>query len=75
MKTKNQIVIGSFLTIIGGLGIILGPVFNLTELVSPWGFIIGFFTGLTTGLGVALSISGLISKRKELSDKQKEETL
>ena len=64
MKSINQIAIGSLLAIIGALGIILGPVFKLTELNSPWSFIIGFFSGLAAGLGVALSISGLISRRK-----------
>jgi hypothetical protein len=65
MKSKNQIAIGSLLAIIGALGIILGPVFKLTELASPWSFIVGFFTGLAAGLGGVLSISGFISRRKK----------
>ena len=63
MKLKNKIAIGSFLAIIGALGIILGPVFKLTELDNPWSFILGFLTGLTAGLGAALTVSGFISRR------------
>jgi hypothetical protein len=69
MTLKNRLAIGSFLSVFGALGIILGPVFNLTQLVSPWSFLVGFFLGLSAGLGVALSISGLISSRKNLAGK------
>ena len=69
MQSKCKIAIGSILAVIGGCGIILGPLFKLTELASPWSFIVGFIAGLAGGLGVALSISGLISNRKKSSNK------
>jgi hypothetical protein len=64
MKPKTKLVLGSILAILGGFGIIFGPIFKLTELASPWSFILGFLSGLFAGLGVALSISGLISKNQ-----------
>jgi hypothetical protein len=64
MNPKTKLILGSILTILGGFGIIFGPIFKLTELASPWSFIVGFLTGLFAGLGVALSISGLMSRKK-----------
>lgn len=65
MKSKNKLVLGSFLTIFGGLGMILGPSLGFTELEGPWSFIAGFLSGIAVGTGVALVISGLISNRKK----------
>lgn len=64
MKPKIKLILGFILTLLGGLGIIFAPMFNLIDLASPWSFIVGFLTGLFAGLGVALSISGLISYEK-----------
>jgi len=65
MTSVKKLGLGSFLGILGAAGIILGPLFGLSEIVRPWSFILGFIFGLSAGLGVALSISGLLDRRKE----------
>jgi len=63
MNYGNKILLGALLTLIGLLGIILGPLFGFTSFEQPWSFITGFFTGLISGLGITLLITGFITRQ------------
>jgi hypothetical protein len=65
MRPEKKIAIGAICATIGGAGIILGPLIGLAELAGPWSFVLGFAFGVLCGIGVALSLSGLLEKRKE----------
>ena len=64
MKWQNKLVLGLFLAITGSVGVILGASLGFSELERPWSFLAGFLSGLSVGLGLALVISGLISRKK-----------
>ncbi len=64
MKTKQKLGFGAVLSVCGGIGIILGPAFGITNLGEPWSFICGFAIGVIGGVGAALAIFGLIENRK-----------
>ncbi|MGD8539519.1 MAG: hypothetical protein PVI66_12445 [Candidatus Aminicenantes bacterium] len=64
MNPTKALHTGIILAILGGAGIILGPMFDLTELVRPWSFILGFVFGIMSGVGAALTLFGLLEKRK-----------
>lgn len=56
--------IGTCLSAIAILGIVLGPILGLTtNLGRPWSFLAGFITGLIAGIGATLSVAGLIGLR------------
>jgi len=57
MNAAKKLPTGSIFAIIGGAGIILGPLLGFTELVKPWSFILGFMFGVLSGIGVALALS------------------
>ena len=56
--------IGIILAILGGAGIIFGPLLGFTELARPWSFLLGFIFGVMTGIGVALALFGLYEMRR-----------
>jgi hypothetical protein len=64
MSSANKLTIGIIFAILGGAGIILGPLLGFTELARPWSFILGFIFGVMTGIGVALALFGLYEMRK-----------
>lgn len=70
MKANQKTGFGSVLAVFGGIGIILGPLFGLTDLNDPWSFIAGLIVGLMAGTGVALSIYGLQERRRNISGNQ-----
>ena len=59
MSSANKLTIGIIFAILGGAGIILGPLLGFTELARPWSFLLGFIFGVMTGIGVALALFGL----------------
>ncbi|UCC40492.1 MAG: hypothetical protein JSV96_03335 [Candidatus Aminicenantes bacterium] len=65
MATKKRLAVGALLAVIGSMGIVLGPMLNLTSLGKPWSFILGFVFGVMAGAGAALSVFSLIESRKE----------
>ena len=64
MSSAKKLSIGIIFAILGGAGIILGPLLGFTELARPWSFILGFIFGVMTGIGVALALFGLYEMRK-----------
>lgn len=64
MRYTKKLTIGIIFAILGGAGIILGPLLGFTELARPWSFILGFIFGVMTGIGVALALFGLYEVRK-----------
>ncbi len=50
--------------ILGGSGIILGPLIGFTEFARPWSFILGFIFGVMSGRGVSLALFGLYKMKK-----------
>lgn len=64
MSITKKLTIGTIFAILGGAGIILGPLLGFTELARPWSFILGFIFGVITGIGVALALFGLYEMRK-----------
>jgi hypothetical protein len=64
MSTQTKIALGSVLSTLGALVIVLSVLFEWTAAPRPWGFLLGFITGVLAGLGVTLAISGLIDRRR-----------
>jgi hypothetical protein len=64
MNPTKALYTGIILAILGGVGIILGPMFKFTELLRPWSFFLGFVFGIMSGVGAALTLFGLLEKRK-----------
>jgi hypothetical protein len=64
MNPSKKLRIGAFLALLGGAGIIFGPLLGFTELVKPWSFILGFIFGVMTGIGVVITLFGLYEKRR-----------
>ncbi|MGB3861906.1 MAG: hypothetical protein WA915_07455 [Candidatus Aminicenantaceae bacterium] len=64
MSSSKKLTIGIIFAILGGAGIILGPLLGFTELARPWSFILGFIFGVMSGIGVALALFGLYEVRK-----------
>ncbi len=64
MNPTKALYTGIILAILGGAGIVLWPIFGLTELVRPWSFILGFIFGIMSGVGAALILFGLLEKKK-----------
>lgn len=67
MKSEKKLAFGAIFGILGAAGIILGPLLGLSELARPWSFILGFIFGLLAGVGVALSLFGLLEKKREVN--------
>ena len=64
MSSAKKLTIGIIFSILGGAGIILGPLLGFTELARPWSFLLGFIFGVITGIGVALALFGLYEMRE-----------
>jgi hypothetical protein len=62
--TQAKIALGSALAGVGGLGIVLSVLLGWSAAPRPWGFLLGFVVGLLAGLGVALTVSGLVERRR-----------
>jgi hypothetical protein len=65
MRPEKKLTIGAICAIIGGAGIIFGPLIGFSELASPWSFVLGFALGVLGGIGSALSLFGLYEMRKK----------
>lgn len=63
MSTQTKIGMGSVLSTVGALGIVLLMLLEWTVAPRPWGFLLGFIFGVLAGLGTTLGISGLIERR------------
>lgn len=64
MKSEKKISVGAFLAAVGSVGVILGFLLGAQNLAEPWSFLVSFALGVSAGLGVALSVSGLLERRK-----------
>lgn len=64
MRAVKRLTLGAILASLGGAGIIFGPILNISELGSPWSFILGFVFGVLAGTGAALSLFGLHEKKQ-----------
>jgi hypothetical protein len=64
MSSAKKRTIGIIFAILGGAGIMFGPLLGFTELARPWSFLLGFIFGVMTGIGVALALFGLYEMRK-----------
>lgn len=66
MDWRTKTGVGAVLAVFGGAGMALGPTLGATALGRPWSFLVGFVVGLVAGLGVALTVSGLIDRRRAM---------
>jgi hypothetical protein len=64
ITTRTRLGLGSALSAISALGIVLSLLFEWPEAPRPWGFLLGFVLGLLAGLGATLALSGLIELRR-----------
>jgi len=67
MTTNHRLQLGAALACCGAIGMLLAPRFGMTLLGRPWSFIVGFLIGISAGLGAALSVYGLLERRRVLS--------
>lgn len=65
MTTDQKLGGGAVLATLGALGIILAPIFGWTETSGPAGFALGLLFGIAAGVGIAMSVSGLLGRRRE----------
>jgi hypothetical protein len=63
MKTQTEIALGSFLATLGALGVVLPLVLGWSP-QRPWSVVFGFAAGLSAGLGTALSLAGLVERKR-----------
>lgn len=64
ISTQTKIGVGSALSTLGALAIVLSLLLEWTAAPSPWGYLLGFLVGVLTGLGATLAIAGLIERRR-----------
>jgi F0F1-type ATP synthase assembly protein I len=64
MSTQTKIAVGSVLSSLGALGMVLPLLLEWTAAPRPWGFLLGFVVGVVAGLGTTLAIAGLIERRR-----------
>ena len=64
MSTDTKIGLGSALSALGALAIALSLLLGWTEAPTSWVLLLGFVVGLLIGLGAALTIVGLIERRR-----------
>lgn len=65
MEIKKKLAVGSMLATVGTLGIFLLMILDVTSLVRPWSFLVGFVFGVSAGAGAALSVYALVMRRME----------
>jgi predicted ABC-type sugar transport system permease subunit len=61
---RTRIAVGSVLSALGALAIVLSLLLGWTEVALPWDFLLGFLVGVVTGLGATLAVTGLIEGRR-----------
>jgi predicted ABC-type sugar transport system permease subunit len=64
VRTQTKIAVGSALSTLGALAIVLSLLLGWTEAPSPWDFLLGFVVGVVTGLGATLAVAGLVERRR-----------
>jgi hypothetical protein len=64
MDARRSLGVGVVLVIAGGAGMVLAPTMGATRLPTFWGFATGFLVGIVAGMGVALTVYGLIARRR-----------
>ena len=64
-SSRVKMALGSALASVGALLIILSPFVGFYSFPHPWASLLGFVTGLFAGAGAALTIGGLIERRRE----------
>ena len=65
ISSHAKMAFGSALVTLGGLLMLLPPIVGRYSFPSPWDFLLGFTTGLLAGMGSALTVGGLIERRRE----------
>ena len=65
MSSEAKMALGSALTTIGALLMVLALHLGWHSIPGPWDLLLGFVTGLAAGMGPALAIKGLIERRRE----------
>lgn len=64
MSTSTKIGLGSAMSTVAALVLVLSLFFGWTEVPPPWDFLLGFVNGIMAGLGATLSIAGLLEHRR-----------
>ena len=64
MSTQTKIALGSVLSTLGALVIVLSLLLRWTTVSSPWDFLLAFVVGVISGFGATLAITGLIERRR-----------
>ena len=64
ISLETQLALGSALAVIGALLIVLLPLLGWTSLPGAWDFPLGFASGLLAGIGTAVTVIGLIERRR-----------
>jgi hypothetical protein len=64
MSTQTKIALGSVLSMLGALVIVLSLLLRWTMAPSPWDFLFAFVVGVISGFGATLAVTGLIERRR-----------
>ena len=69
MTAICRLSLGATLSLLGAMGMVLAPNLGLTLLGRPWSFLVGFLAGIAAGSGVALTLCGLLNKRRTAAER------
>ena len=64
MSTQTKMGLGSAMSTVAALLMVLSLLLAWSAAPRPWGFLLGFANGVVAGLGVTLSVKGLIERRR-----------
>ncbi len=64
ISPQTKLALGSTLSTVAALGIVLTLLLGWTAVPSPWVFLLGFANGVSAGFGATLAVAGLIERRR-----------
>ena len=65
VSTQTKVALGSVLTTLGALSVVLSLLLEWPAAPHFWGFLFAFLVGVLAGVGVTFAVAGLIERRRE----------